>query len=248
MEMDVEGVSPRPEPIPRSQGAGGACPAPPPPPQPRPQPPPPPQQLAQDELPGERAGAEDSDDPEARAGGERGDRKVGPPRWRGDTVGAAPRRSSAGCHFNPCAPPAPCPRPCGGGAGRPPCRGRGASGESTRGSDFPNCKACAEARLPWFRVRRGVQSEVCWCRRGDARGRAQRLAAGWGTAGLSPRLPARGNPGRCLGAPGLRETCLQQLLSGCWDSLEGGDINLRTVTMGAKFGSSADGELCLSQL
>ncbi|XP_049726648.1 protein enabled homolog [Elephas maximus indicus] len=74
MEMDVDGVSPRPEPIPRSQGAGGACQAPPPPPQPQP-PPPPPQQLARDELPGESAGAEDSDDPEKRPNGEKGDSK-----------------------------------------------------------------------------------------------------------------------------------------------------------------------------
>ncbi|XP_033068762.1 transcriptional activator ptaB-like [Trachypithecus francoisi] len=73
MEMDVEGVSPRPEPIPRSQGAGGACQAPPQPPQPQP----PPQQLAQDELPGESAGAEDSDDPETRPNGEKGESK----RW-----------------------------------------------------------------------------------------------------------------------------------------------------------------------
>lgn len=72
MEMDVEGVSPRPEPIPRSQGAGGACQAPPQPPQPQPQPQ---QQLAQDEVPGESAGAEDSDDPEARPNGERGESK-----------------------------------------------------------------------------------------------------------------------------------------------------------------------------
>ncbi|XP_065395887.1 RNA-binding motif, single-stranded-interacting protein 3 isoform X5 [Macaca fascicularis] len=71
MEMDVEGVSPRPEPIPRSQGAGGACQAPPQPPQPQP----PPQQLAQDELPGESAGAEDSDDPETRPNGEKGESK-----------------------------------------------------------------------------------------------------------------------------------------------------------------------------
>ncbi|XP_032766954.1 transcriptional activator ptaB-like [Rattus rattus] len=72
MEMDVEGVSPRPEPIPRSQGAGGACQAPPQPPQPQPQPQ---QQLAQDEVPSESAGAEDSDDPEARPNGERGESK-----------------------------------------------------------------------------------------------------------------------------------------------------------------------------
>ncbi|XP_076433415.1 uncharacterized protein LOC143274363 isoform X1 [Peromyscus maniculatus bairdii] len=73
MEMDVEGVSPRPEPIPRSQGAGGACQAPPQPPQPQLQPQ---QQLAQDEVPCESAGAEDSDDPEARPnGGERGESK-----------------------------------------------------------------------------------------------------------------------------------------------------------------------------
>ncbi|KAM8758201.1 uncharacterized protein V5649_021294 isoform 1-T1 [Rhynchonycteris naso] len=71
MEMDVEGVSPRPEPIPRSQGAGGACQAPPQPPQPQPQQ----QQLAQDELPGESAGAEDSDDPEARPNSEKGENK-----------------------------------------------------------------------------------------------------------------------------------------------------------------------------
>nr|XP_036864601.1 basic proline-rich protein-like [Manis javanica] len=84
MEMDVEGVSPRSEPIPRSQGAGGACPAPPPPPQPQPRPrprpqhqpqPPPPQQLAQDDPPGESAGAEDSDDPEARPHSEKGESK-----------------------------------------------------------------------------------------------------------------------------------------------------------------------------
>ncbi|KAL6081890.1 hypothetical protein STEG23_007253, partial [Scotinomys teguina] len=72
MEMDVEGVSPRPEPIPRSQGAGGACQAPPQPPQPQPQPQ---QQLAQDEVPSESAGAEDSDDLEARPNGERGESK-----------------------------------------------------------------------------------------------------------------------------------------------------------------------------
>ncbi|XP_047388130.1 transcriptional activator ptaB-like isoform X2 [Sciurus carolinensis] len=72
MEMDVEGVSPRPEPIPRSQGAGGACQAPPQPPQPQPQQQ---QQLAQDELPGESAGAEDSDDPETRPNGEKGESK-----------------------------------------------------------------------------------------------------------------------------------------------------------------------------
>ncbi|KAI5200454.1 hypothetical protein MUG91_G28n52 [Manis pentadactyla] len=84
MEMDVEGVSPRSEPIPRSQGAGGACPAPPPPPQPQPRPrprpqpqpqPPPQQQLAQDDPPGESAGAEDSDDPEARPHSEKGESK-----------------------------------------------------------------------------------------------------------------------------------------------------------------------------
>lgn len=85
MEMDVEGVSPRPEPIPRSQGAGGACQAPPQPPQPQPQPQPQQQQLAQDELPGESAGAEDSDDPEARPNSEKGESKVGPQRWRCDT-------------------------------------------------------------------------------------------------------------------------------------------------------------------
>ncbi|XP_054451646.1 RNA-binding motif, single-stranded-interacting protein 3 isoform X2 [Pteronotus mesoamericanus] len=73
MEMDVEGVSPRPEPIPRSQGAGGACQAP--PQQPQPQPQPQQQQLAQDELPGESAGAEDSDDPEARPNSEKGESK-----------------------------------------------------------------------------------------------------------------------------------------------------------------------------
>ncbi|XP_019600844.2 RNA-binding motif, single-stranded-interacting protein 3 isoform X4 [Rhinolophus sinicus] len=73
MEMDVEGVSPRPEPIPRSQGAGGACQAPSQPPQPQPQPQQ--QQLAQDELPSECAGAEDSDDPEARPNGEKGESK-----------------------------------------------------------------------------------------------------------------------------------------------------------------------------
>ncbi|XP_039098651.1 transcriptional activator ptaB-like [Hyaena hyaena] len=81
--MDVEGVSPRPEPIPRSQGAGGACqapPQPPQPPQPQPQPPPQPpqqqqQQLAQDEVPGESAGVEDSDDPEARPSSEKGESK-----------------------------------------------------------------------------------------------------------------------------------------------------------------------------
>ncbi|XP_078210603.1 uncharacterized protein LOC108588872 isoform X3 [Callithrix jacchus] len=72
MEMDVEGVSPSPEPIPRSQGVGGACQAPPQPPQPLP----PPQPLAQDELPGESAGAEDSDDPETRPNGEKGESKV----------------------------------------------------------------------------------------------------------------------------------------------------------------------------
>ncbi|XP_069328123.1 uncharacterized protein [Eulemur rufifrons] len=72
MEMDVEGVSPRPEPIPRSQGAGGACQAPPQPPQPQPQQQ---QQLAQNELPGESAGAEDSDDPETRPNGEKGESK-----------------------------------------------------------------------------------------------------------------------------------------------------------------------------
>nr|XP_054102815.1 RNA-binding motif, single-stranded-interacting protein 3 isoform X5 [Callithrix jacchus] len=71
MEMDVEGVSPSPEPIPRSQGVGGACQAPPQPPQPLP----PPQPLAQDELPGESAGAEDSDDPETRPNGEKGESK-----------------------------------------------------------------------------------------------------------------------------------------------------------------------------
>ncbi|KAK2490069.1 hypothetical protein MC885_003408 [Smutsia gigantea] len=86
MEMDVEGISPRSEPIPRSQGAGGACPAPPPPPppqpqpqpRPRPRPPPPPQQLARDDLPGESAGTEDSDDPEATPHSEKGESKVGP--------------------------------------------------------------------------------------------------------------------------------------------------------------------------
>lgn len=78
MEMDVEGVSPRPEPIPRSQGAGGACQAPPQPPQPQPQPQ---QQLAQDEVPSESAGAEDSDDPEARPNGERGESKVRSAVW-----------------------------------------------------------------------------------------------------------------------------------------------------------------------
>ncbi|KFO27285.1 hypothetical protein H920_11318 [Fukomys damarensis] len=72
MEMDVEGVSPRPEPIPRSQGAGGACQAPPPRTQPQPQRE---QQLAQDELPGESAGAEDSEDPETRPSGEKGESK-----------------------------------------------------------------------------------------------------------------------------------------------------------------------------
>ncbi|KAM5314457.1 uncharacterized protein AAES06_020068 [Glossophaga mutica] len=76
MEMDVEGVSPRPEPIPRSQGAGGACQAPPQQPQPQPQPQPQQQQLAQDELPGESAGAEDSDDPEARPNSEKGESKL----------------------------------------------------------------------------------------------------------------------------------------------------------------------------
>ncbi|XP_038313232.1 WASH complex subunit 3-like [Canis lupus familiaris] len=80
MEMDVEGVSPRPEPIPRSQGAGGACQAPPQPPQPQPQPqppppPPPPPPPAQDEVPGGSAGAEDSDDPDARPGSARGESK-----------------------------------------------------------------------------------------------------------------------------------------------------------------------------
>ncbi|KAM5234062.1 RNA-binding motif, single-stranded-interacting protein 3 isoform 9-T11 [Hipposideros larvatus] len=75
MEMDVEGVSPRPEPIPRSQGAGGACQAPSQPPQPQPQPQQQQQQLAQDELPGECAGAEDSDDPEARPNSEKGESK-----------------------------------------------------------------------------------------------------------------------------------------------------------------------------
>ncbi|XP_070311385.1 RNA-binding motif, single-stranded-interacting protein 3 isoform X2 [Odocoileus virginianus] len=76
MEMDVEGVSPRPEPIPRSQGAGGACQAPSQPPQPQPQPPPlPPQHPAPDEPPGESAGAEDSDDPEARPSGDKGESK-----------------------------------------------------------------------------------------------------------------------------------------------------------------------------
>ncbi|XP_036188726.1 procyclic form-specific polypeptide B1-alpha-like [Myotis myotis] len=74
MEMDVEGVSPRPEPIPRPQGAGGACQAPPPPPQLQPQPQP--QPLAQDELPGESAGPEDGDDPEARPRGEKGESKT----------------------------------------------------------------------------------------------------------------------------------------------------------------------------
>ncbi|XP_036926754.1 procyclic form-specific polypeptide B1-alpha-like [Sturnira hondurensis] len=74
MEMDVEGVSPRPEPIPRSQGAGGACQAPPQQPQPQPQPQQQ-QQLAQDELPSESAGAEDSDDPEARPNSEKGESK-----------------------------------------------------------------------------------------------------------------------------------------------------------------------------
>lgn len=79
MEMDVEGVSPRPEPIPRSQGAGGACQAPSQPPQPQPQPPLlPPQHPAPDEPPGESAGAEDSDDPEARPSGDKGESKVGP--------------------------------------------------------------------------------------------------------------------------------------------------------------------------
>ncbi|KAG5197420.1 hypothetical protein JEQ12_008149 [Ovis aries] len=78
MEMDVEGVSPRPEPIPRSQGAGGACQAPSQPPQPQPQPPPlPPQHPAPDEPLGESAGAaEDSDDPEARPSGDKGESKV----------------------------------------------------------------------------------------------------------------------------------------------------------------------------
>lgn len=76
--MDVEGVSPCPEPIPRSQGAGGACQAP-------PQPPSPPQHPAPDDPPGKSAGAEDSDDPEARASGEKDESKVGPPRWRCDT-------------------------------------------------------------------------------------------------------------------------------------------------------------------
>ncbi|XP_070215514.1 CD99 antigen-like isoform X2 [Bos mutus] len=76
MEMDVEGVSPRPEPIPRSQGAGGACQAPSQPPQPQPQPPLlPPQHPAPDEPPGESAGAEDSDDPEARPSGDKGESK-----------------------------------------------------------------------------------------------------------------------------------------------------------------------------
>ncbi|XP_069417325.1 transcription factor SOX-9-like [Ovis canadensis] len=77
MEMDVEGVSPRPEPIPRSQGAGGACQAPSQPPQPQPQPPPlPPQHPAPDEPLGESAGgAEDSDDPEARPSGDKGESK-----------------------------------------------------------------------------------------------------------------------------------------------------------------------------
>ncbi|XP_055413601.1 procyclic form-specific polypeptide B-alpha-like [Bubalus kerabau] len=77
MEMDVEGVSPRPEPIPRSQGAGGACQAPSQPPQPQPQPPPlPPQHPAPDEPPGESAGAEDSDDPEAKPSGDKGESKL----------------------------------------------------------------------------------------------------------------------------------------------------------------------------
>lgn len=76
--MDVEGVSPRPEPIPRSQGAGGACQAPPQPPQPQPQPQ---QQLAQDEVPGESAGAEDSDDTEARPNSEREESKVRSAVW-----------------------------------------------------------------------------------------------------------------------------------------------------------------------
>ncbi|CAM9831146.1 unnamed protein product [Rangifer tarandus platyrhynchus] len=77
MEMDVEGVSPRQEPIPRSQGAGGACQAPSQPPQPQPQPPPlPPQHPAPDEPPGESAGAEDSDDPEARPSGDKGESKL----------------------------------------------------------------------------------------------------------------------------------------------------------------------------
>ncbi|XP_013371023.1 PREDICTED: uncharacterized protein LOC106148840 [Chinchilla lanigera] len=72
MEMDVEGVSPRPEPIPRSQGAGGACQAPPPRTQPQPQRE---QPRAQDELPGESAGAGDGEDPETRSSGERGESK-----------------------------------------------------------------------------------------------------------------------------------------------------------------------------
>ncbi|XP_049485181.1 WAS/WASL-interacting protein family member 1-like [Panthera uncia] len=117
MEMDVEGVSPRPEPIPRSQGAGGACQAPPQPPQPQPQPPPQPpqqqqqqqqqQQLAQDEVPGESAGVEDSDDPEARPNSEKGESKVGPQCWSCDTFWTKPRISRSGCHFNPSAPPTP---------------------------------------------------------------------------------------------------------------------------------------------
>ncbi|XP_055269272.1 uncharacterized protein LOC129547558 [Moschus berezovskii] len=82
MEMDVEGVSPLPEPIPRSQGAGGACQAPSQPPQPQPQPPPlPPQHPAPDEPPGESAGAEDSDDPEARPSGDKGESKDLSPAW-----------------------------------------------------------------------------------------------------------------------------------------------------------------------
>jgi hypothetical protein len=81
MEMDVEGVAPCPEPIPRSQGAGGACQAP---PQPQPRQPPP-QQLSQDELPSESAGA-DGDDPQRRPGGEKGEGKVGPQGGRCDTL------------------------------------------------------------------------------------------------------------------------------------------------------------------
>lgn len=38
----------------------------------------------------------------------------------------------------------------------------------------------------------------------------------------------------------LGEICLLELLSVFWDSLEGGDINLKMITMGAKFGSFAE--------
>lgn len=39
---------------------------------------------------------------------------------------------------------------------------------------------------------------------------------------------------------GQGETCFQELPSGFWDSLKGGDINLKMTTVGAKFGSFAE--------